>query len=79
MIIGPFSAILEGKISKFSPTMVDNYRGILRNFKRVNLKFSPSMVDDYMGVHSHFGYAISISQVALFHTLYGLATNSKEP
>ena len=43
MIIGPFSAISEGQISK---------------------------IYDYRGILSHFGYAISISQMALFYTYF---------
>ena len=61
MIIGPFSAIWEGQISKFSPTMVDDYVAILSHFRREILKNY-----EYRGIVSHFGYAISISQMALF-------------
>jgi hypothetical protein len=38
MIIGAFSAISEGQISKFSSTMVDDYRGIHSHCRRVTLK-----------------------------------------
>ena len=37
MIIWPFSAISEGKILKFPPTTVGDYRAILSHFRRVNL------------------------------------------
>ena len=45
-----FSVISEGQISKFSPTKVDDYRGILIHFRRANLNFSPTMVNDYLRV-----------------------------
>ena len=54
MIIGLFSAISEGKISKFSPTIVDRYRV----FSLIAVsKFTPTIVDDYRGILSHFKMA----------------------